>query len=241
MDKFVTVTKTTALSVEDKGKGRGDRQFKYNPYPIPKAKERQVEARRDKKRTEKILAPLREAKLITSTATLNKQLLNTLKDESNPITHSNIGQNSGHVDSCATGHQRSDGRRPTTYSRSRSSKLDEQRVERGKDVNGVLSGTKIYVGGYLAGTTDIEMKRIVTLAGGKIVNTAAGATHIVTSQGMSGSKTHKHLHSNSRNKCHIVTPEWVSDSISLGKRKQEWDYRVIKDNTTYLLDSIMRC
>jgi hypothetical protein len=31
---------------------------------------------------------------------------------------------------------------------------------------GVLSGVRIYIGGYLAGTTDIEMKRIVSSAGG---------------------------------------------------------------------------
>jgi hypothetical protein len=54
MDKFVTVTKPAgrAPSNESKG-GAGKKQFKYNPYPIPKGKERQVEAWRDKKRTEK--------------------------------------------------------------------------------------------------------------------------------------------------------------------------------------------
>lgn len=52
MDKFVTITKPTALS----NNGKADackRKFKYNPYPIPAAKERQVTAWRDKKRTEK--------------------------------------------------------------------------------------------------------------------------------------------------------------------------------------------
>ena len=42
-------------------------------------------------------------------------------------------------------------------------------MAQGSDVNGVLEGIKIYVGGYMAGTTDIEMKRIVTMAGGKIM------------------------------------------------------------------------
>jgi len=54
--------------------------------------------------------------------------------------------------------------------KSRVKKLEEQRNERGRDPNGALVGTKIYIGGYLAGTTDIEVKRIVTLAGGKIMS-----------------------------------------------------------------------
>jgi hypothetical protein len=52
MDKFVTITKPSALAIINKGDG-SKRRFQYNPYPIPKAKERQVEGWRDKKRTEK--------------------------------------------------------------------------------------------------------------------------------------------------------------------------------------------
>ena len=69
-------------------------------------------------------------------------------------------------------------------------------------------------------------------------HSAAGATHILTSQGLSGSKTHKYLHSNTTNKGHIVKPEWVLDSIAAGKRKREWDYAVIKDSTTYDLGAL---
>jgi hypothetical protein len=59
--------------------------------------------------------------------------------------------------------------RSGAYFKSRSKKLEEQRLEKGHDSNRVLEGIRIYVGGYMAGTTDIEMKRIVTLAGGKIM------------------------------------------------------------------------
>lgn len=103
----------------------------------------------------------------------------------------------------------------------------------------------------MTGTTDIKMKRIVIFAGGKVMrvirvrviykcedlqaiyyrHTAAEATHILTSQGLSGTKTHKHLHSSTLNKVHVVRPEWVLDSIATGKRKKEWDYTVIKDST----------
>ncbi|KAF8591433.1 hypothetical protein K439DRAFT_1644137 [Ramaria rubella] len=236
MEKYVTITKSAALADRGKGGGTSKNRFKYNPFPIPKAKERQIEAWRDKKRTENILAPLHEDKKHPSgSKALTKHLLNTLHDESNPITHSNIGQRSDHVDSCATGHQRGDSRRSSSYFTSRSKKLEEQRQDRGLDTNGILKGTRVYVGGYLASTTDIEIKRIVTLAGGKIIHTATGATHILTSQGLSGSKAHKHLHTASRTKAHVVTPEWVTDSIAAGKRKTERDYMVVKDSTVYEL------
>jgi hypothetical protein len=53
MDKFVVITKPTALPIKTTGEGHGGRKFKYNPYPVPKAKERQVEEWRNKKRTER--------------------------------------------------------------------------------------------------------------------------------------------------------------------------------------------
>lgn len=73
------------------------------------------------------------------------------------------------MDSCVTGHQRSDGRIPRVVIKSRIKKLQEQRSERGRKENGILAGTKIYIGGYLTGTTDLEMKRQVILEGGEIL------------------------------------------------------------------------
>ena len=67
---------------------------------------------------------------------------------------------------------------------------------------------------------------------------ASGATHIFTLQGLSGSKTHKFLHSGTRHKTHVVTPEWVLDSIAAGKRKKESDYAVIKDSNMYGLEDL---
>ena len=69
----------------------------------------------------------------------------------------------------ATGHQRSDGRaNQSQYLKSRVKKLEDQLPEQVPDSSGVLSGVHVYIDGYLDGTTDIEMKRIVALAGGKI-------------------------------------------------------------------------
>jgi len=70
------------------------------------------------------------------------------------------------VVSLTTGHQRADGRgqRQEGYVRNRNWKLKDQREEKGL---GALYNTRIYINGYLRDTTDIEMKRIITEAGGQ--------------------------------------------------------------------------
>jgi hypothetical protein len=161
-----------------------------------------------------------------------------------------------------TGHQRSEGRRhhEKEYLEDRKKKLSDQRfqnartstsTERGvtERLGGsraqILDRVRVYIDGYLDNMTDIEMKRIVTSAGGRIMlvsplppfshrphccdrGTAAGATHILTSQQLSASKTHKILTTKSRHKVHVVKPEWVVDSLNAGKRRSERDYSVIK-------------
>ena len=116
----------------------------------------------------------------------------------------------------------------------------------------------VYINGYLADTTDIEMKRIVTLAGGQILcatslfscvgspqlirlfrQTASGATHILTSQQLNGSKTHKLLTGKAKVKPHVVRPEWVTESIEAGKRLSERHYSVIKDTSVSSLVNLL--
>ena len=71
--------------------------------------------------------------------------------------------------SLATGHQVGDYPRDTRkYLEVRREKLQDQARAAPKQ-NSVLSGTRIYINGYLRGTTDIEMKRIVTGAGGQML------------------------------------------------------------------------
>ena len=53
----------------------------------------------------------------------------------------------------------------------------------------------------------------------------------MTSQQLSGSKTHRILTAKTRIKVHVVKPEWVIDSVKAGKRKLERDYSVIKITT----------
>ncbi|KAK7695973.1 hypothetical protein QCA50_000613 [Cerrena zonata] len=139
-----------------------------------------------------------------------------------------------YVTSAATGHQRGDGRGTAqkAYHQSRGKKLAEQLPEKptNREAN-VLWNTRIYINGYLANTTDIEMKRIITLAGGQVLQTASGATHILTSQQLNGSKTHKLLTGKSKIKPHVVRPEWVMDSVEANKRLPERRYSVIKDSS----------
>lgn len=72
------------------------------------------------------------------------------------------------VVSAATGHQRGERRGRgdgKQYFEDRNKKLDLQRNQQ-QASSGALRNVRVYIGGYLNGTTDIEMKRLITLAGG---------------------------------------------------------------------------
>ncbi|KAJ7590856.1 hypothetical protein C8J56DRAFT_934059 [Mycena floridula] len=167
-----------------------------------------------------------------SSSAITKVLLKTLEDESNPITHSDRIERSGHhVTSISTGHQVSDGSgNRRLYLQHREGKLGVQRDADGAaEGPQVLRNVRVYIDGLLNNTTDIEMKRIVLCAGGRILPTASGATHILTSMQLSASKTHKILNAKLRNPVFVIKPEWVFDSIKAGKRLSERDYAVIKN------------
>ncbi|KAF9261442.1 hypothetical protein L218DRAFT_870004 [Marasmius fiardii PR-910] len=184
--------------------------------------------------------------IIPTSSVVTKLLLNTLHNEANPITHSDIGLRSDHVVSMAGGHQHSEGRPRRVYFEDRNRKLAEQAEIIAKSTSTsdtepkALRGVRVYINGYLAGTTDIEMKRIVMEAGGSILSSASGATHVLTSQTLSGSKTHKILTKKSKSVIHVVKPEWVFDSIRAGKRRPGREYGVIKDTTTKNLQEMWK-
>ena len=77
------------------------------------------------------------------------------------------------VVSMAGGHQHSEnGGRHRTYFEERNRKLAEQaEVTASSSTDGkkMFKGVRVYIDGFMAGTTDIEMKRIVTLAGGQVM------------------------------------------------------------------------
>jgi len=109
--------------------------------------------------------------------------------------------------------------------RGRNQKLKAQREEA---VLGALNNTRVYINGYLRDTTDIEMKRIITEAGGQPVQSASNATHIITSQCLSGTKTDRLLTTSRGRKPYVVKPEWVIDSIAAGRRLREEKYSVVR-------------
>ncbi|KAF4620064.1 hypothetical protein D9613_005350 [Agrocybe pediades] len=108
-----------------------------------------------------------------SSSKITEGLLKNLSDPSNPITHSDIYKRTDHIVSCATGHQRSEGRADrSSYMAERTHKLRAQRDDsKGSSSNGkdVLKDVYVYIDGYLESTTDIEMKRLVAQAGGQVV------------------------------------------------------------------------
>ncbi|KAF8639872.1 hypothetical protein AX17_001127 [Amanita inopinata Kibby_2008] len=74
------------------------------------------------------------------------------------------------VVSTATGHQVAEMRmNRRLYLQNRERKLAQQWERPSDNSNRVLQQARIYIGGYLEGTTDIEMKRLITLSGGQVM------------------------------------------------------------------------
>ncbi|KDR83601.1 hypothetical protein GALMADRAFT_235869 [Galerina marginata CBS 339.88] len=170
-----------------------------------------------------------------SSSNITKGLLNTLADASNPITHSNIADRTEHIVSFATGHQVAEGRRnEIAHTADRVVKLQRQQEDIKADPGGgVLKDTKIYINGYLESTTDIEIKGLVSQAGGQVVFSASQCTHIVTSRALSASKIDRILsRKGRRNSVYVVKPEWVLDSISIGRRRPERTYAIVRTSNT---------
>ncbi|KAJ7682648.1 hypothetical protein DFH06DRAFT_1161739 [Mycena polygramma] len=155
-----------------------------------------------------------------SAAAVTKFLLSTLSNDSNPITHSDSSENATYVFSTATGHQVSEGQGNRRF---------------------VQTAAEAGTAPEQAQVLRNEMKRMIVAAGGKVLPTASNATHILTSQHLSGSKTQHILKAKSQSRTpHVVRPEWVEDSIKAGKRRSEREYSVIKDTTTKDLYAMMR-
>ncbi|KAH9482385.1 DNA repair protein REV1 [Psilocybe cubensis] len=230
---FPVVTK-----VRPKSKGSSDGSIRPNLSPGWSEDPLSINSKR--KDQSEIISPQSKDPITLSSVDVTKGLLTTLSDVSNPITHSNIYERTVHIVSCSTGHQVSEGRRHHVgYTASRTKKLQAQRdnEKAGTEV-GVLKNTRIYIGGYLENSTDIEMKRLIVQAGGEVVHSASNCTHIVTSRGLSGSKTDRILTRKGKNNVYVVKPEWVLDSIAIGKRRSERTYAVVKASN--VLEAFMK-
>ncbi|KAF8341322.1 uncharacterized protein EI90DRAFT_2905404 [Cantharellus anzutake] len=157
-----------------------------------------------------------------------------LKDSGNPITHSKAYEKTQHIHSVASGHQRGGGSMNAAVRNAIQERLDAQSLADLQDVPGskatrkIFAGLKVYVNGYTKGTTRSEIVKLVDLHGGYNLRTATGATHIITSMALSGTKTQKILTGISvKTKQYVVKPEWLFDSIDAGKRLNEFKYNII--------------
>jgi len=56
---------------------------------------------------------------------------------------------------------------------------------------------------------------------------ASQSTHIISSRGLNGFKTHK-IQTRKGSVVHVVKPEWILDSLSIGKRQPERRYTVLR-------------
>ncbi|KAK7470480.1 hypothetical protein VKT23_001906 [Stygiomarasmius scandens] len=230
MERYFAATKSRTngdASKQSRSETKASSSSRYQPYKKGRSES-------EKKSRKSLLELLPDSETTPSRSTLNKLLLSTLDHEANPITHSDIAERSDHVVSTASGHQVSESgnRHQRLYFEHRREKLARQQERPSEEVPQVMHNVRVYIDGFLSNTTDLEMKRIVSQAGGQVLLSASGATHILTSQPLNGSKTHKLLTKKSRSPIHVVKPEWVFDSIEAGKRRPEREYTILKDGTS---------
>ncbi|KAF8318101.1 hypothetical protein DL93DRAFT_2076052 [Clavulina sp. PMI_390] len=176
------------------------------------------------------------SKTAISSAPLTRKDVMNMRLEANPIVHSKAPSKSQYITSCASGHEREQGPSGSPYwVATMNSKLSVQAVHslppdssKGIDAN-LLLGLRIYVDGLVRGTTRSEITRLVAMHGGINLRAAQSATHIISSTGLSGTKSRTVLKSGVKksNSLHVVKPEWLYDSLNAGKRLREYDYRVV--------------
>jgi hypothetical protein len=75
---------------------------------------------------------------------------------------------------------------------------------------GVLNNTRIYINGYLQDTTDIEMKRVIIEAGGRVVFVWDALNSILA--GLMRSEKPQALSVQCYPHCHIAALEWTQDT-----------------------------
>ncbi|KAJ3893989.1 hypothetical protein GG344DRAFT_74479 [Lentinula edodes] len=230
MEKYLTNTDLISQNDTQDILGRAPGSARFKPYTI-------LERKCGPKKKNSLLDLLPESGNPPSSSSVTKLLLKTMKEAANPIAHSDLYERTEHVVSMASGHQVSESRRNhRPYLQERSRKLSVQKeTTNAAEQPQILSNVKVYIDGFLTGTTDIEMKRVVSRAGGQILYSASGATHILSSQSLSGSKTHRLLSKKTRISVHVVRPEWVFDSIKAGKRRPERDYTILKNSSTLMM------
>ncbi|EGG01442.1 uncharacterized protein MELLADRAFT_73003 [Melampsora larici-populina 98AG31] len=226
MDKFVIRSKPgTELSTK-----KPIDQFKKQytrPVPVHRKKS-------------SISSRLPEVGFISSSVSkINRQIDSSLKDPSNPITHNDGYKRAQHVVSSSTGHQQSNGSSASSSSKwqeVRNKKLQEQ--AKSADTK-VLKNVIAYINGYTGHKiTNQQLINMIVSAGGQVRRMQSGTcTHVITSMELSGSKTQKEL-MRKKSGVPVVRPEWVIESVRLGKRQAEWKFSVSEHDTQKKITSV---
>lgn len=175
----------------------------------------------------------------SSISKINRQIDSSLKHPSNPITHNDGYKRAQHVVSSSTGHQQSNGTSASSSSKwqeVRNKKLQEQ--AKSAD-NKILKNVIAYINGYTGSqVTNQQLITMILSAGGQVRRMQSGTcTHIITSMALSGSKTQKEF-MRKKSGVPVVKPEWVIDSLRLGKRQAEWKYSVSEHDTQKKISSV---
>lgn len=226
----------------------------------------------------------------------NKAFLGTLKDEDNPVTHSDAVSRSFKLQvrlftqdlllrlgtltavvclqSCATGHQSGDSGGGIAWAEARVLKLQAQSAPTAEG-KGVLKGVRVYINGYTGvssplgdprGQELIFIRRLdhklaahrpgpserwgccvrIPIQPGPYARpdtvvrslhfSASRCTHILSEQGLSGSKSQKVL--TSKSKVRVVKPAWAVDSVTKGKRLNEARYAVVRSEVSRVVISV---
>ncbi|WVO13999.1 hypothetical protein L204_101624 [Cryptococcus depauperatus] len=172
-----------------------------------------------------------------SRARVTEKMMRTLGREENPITNSDLPKRSDHVISCAIGHQRAEQRGATmnmTYAKVRTAQLETQ--SRAKKT-GLFKGCLFYFTGSTGPkVSSLQLRNLISENGGCFTTIQTSAcTHIIANNGLSGSKTQKHLDlqggRRSSSQARIVRVEWLLDSVDKGRKLSEAGYGTVKHPT----------
>ncbi|PLW09505.1 hypothetical protein PCANC_24188 [Puccinia coronata f. sp. avenae] len=171
--------------------------------------------------------------LSSATSRLNRRIDSTLADPSNPVTHNDSYRRAQHVVSAATGHQQSNGRSASSSSRYNSTRLSKLRAQAKPAETNILQQVVV-----CTEITNQALIRMIQSAGGETRPVlSAACTHIITAMPLSAKKA-QHEIERKRAGPRIVQPQWVLDSVRLGKRQPEWKYSIQESQTQARIPSI---
>ncbi|CAG8659170.1 638_t:CDS:2, partial [Acaulospora colombiana] len=170
MEKFLKITKSKPNGRVPREKE--DHKNRFHPYServasAQLARQEWFEMGQEKRKSRSGETGENAPRPANSIQAAKKHALTTLSHPGNPLTNPDALRQPDHVWSCATGHQRGDGRQVGS---SLIIKRNEQLEARREMQNSSLFwGCRIYCNsGYCAGTTDIELKRLVSEYGGVV-------------------------------------------------------------------------